>query len=1056
MKRSRRVVIRVLIAIALTALVVSAVYELLLPGQRIVQRNSSFSERVEMLLGSTAVLGDGWLSSVRNSERYLEQAWSMDVPDEWQENKVSLYLVRDSQIVFWANHKYVDKGLGSLIVSGSDKVEHFDQSHVLIFTRRLGNLTATTIIELSDGNGVSNKAIFDNENVAVDNDADMMSETFRTHGKNIYVTLPVRERGNVLFSLLEWFAVLGLLTALALHLSLVTTRRRSCLAVVMFLAFCVALRLLLYHFDFPQGASFSWSSIGSVMVSQIMILILTTYLYSVRQKLAYHLRKIPRGAQWVVFMLCNLFVSGMIVYYHYAMVQMIYSSTIVVEIYNIFAMSIVGFQFYMICAIFSVWRVLFTLFSRVVFSQFSATTRSVVSLTMVTALVLPFSRELHQTALLLIVFHTAYIFFVGHSRATIKASKVFLINITVVSLYVAFMTASETADTKITQATRYAHELAKGNLDSQVPYPDVTYAIISNNGVRVRQGDRIDMGRLMPLVGRTGQQVLRIDGYVHVLEPDRNEMVVVSYPATTWLDILSLICYIFLGLFVVSGLLLYIGGVDAYDRRSNRTLANKIRFIVTGVVFFSMCVVAWIVYQYSERSDMVRQRELLDNTSSGMRESFSKYCHDNIDMTVDAAASADSILGGWYTDRGSAFSGNVGLYNTRGRFVCGSDKMPAWALLDNKAYRNLSYNSNPYFDSNNKDQPSIYVAIFVEQTKLGYMEVRSLESPEGAAYGRYWLLGRIFNVFAILLLLSLGLSIVLYKFVAGPLQTLTQSLGGIGKLQKIPVVEGDKMQDEVGQLILQYNRMIDYLEESYAALARSEREGAWREMARQVAHEIKNPLTPMRLKIQMLQRARRENSQNAEQQLDSTLVVLLEQIDVLSSIASDFSDLARLEQGGVVMQLELNTIIEKIVALYANNTKDIEIAFVDRSSAPLSVMASYVPLSRLMVNVLQNAAQAIDCIGTITVTLYDNKDQAVIEILDTGHGIEPHLLERIFEPNFTTRSSGSGLGLAMCRQIVESFRGTISVTSIPERGSVFTVTLPLATAVLVVVPTGTR
>lgn len=1052
MKRSRRVVIRVLIAIALTALVVSAVYELLLPGQRIVQRNSSFGERVEMLLGSTAVLGDGWLSSVGNSDKYLEQAWSMDVPDEWQENRVSFYLVRDSQVVFWANHKYVDKGLGSLIVGGSDKVEHFDQSHVLIFTRRLGNLTATTVIELRDGNGVSNKAIFDNENVVVDNKPELLSETFTTHGKSVYVTLPVRERGNVLFSLLGWFGILGLLTALALHLSLVTTRRRSCLAVMAFFAFCAVLRLVLYHCDFPQGASFSWSSIGSVMVSQIMLLIFTTYLYSVRQKLAYHLRRMPRRAQWVVFLTCNLFVSGMIVYYHYAMVQMIYSSTIVVEIYNIFAMSLVGFQFYMICAIFSVWRVLFTLFSRVVFARFNVLTRSVVSLVMVTGFVVVFRSELHQTAILLIILHTLYVFLVSSRRQTAKVSAIFWTNIAVISLYVAFLTAGETAETKITQAQRYAHELAEGRSIGQVPYPDVTYAIISNNGVRVRQGDRIDMGRLMPLATKTAPEVLRLDGYVHVVEPRGGDVVVVSYPATTWLDILSLICYIFLGLFVVSGLLLYMGGVDAYDRRSNRTLANKIRFIVTGVVFFSMCVVAWIVYQYSERSDMVRQREVLNNTSLGMRESFSKYCRDNIDMTVDVAASADSILLGWYADRGSAFSGNIGLYNTRGRFVGGNDRTTTPALLYNKAYRSLSYYSTPYFDNSNLAEPSIYVAMFVGQTKLGYMEIRSLESPEGVAYGRYWLLGRIFNVFTILLLLSLVLSIVLYKLVAGPIQTLTQSLGGIGKLQKIPVHEGDKMQDEVGQLILQYNRMIDYLEESYAALARSEREGAWREMARQVAHEIKNPLTPMRLKIQMLQRARREGSENAEQQLDSTLVVLLEQIDVLSSIASDFSDLARLEQGGVVVPLELNSIIEKIVALYADNTKDVEISFVDRSSTPLTVMVSYVPLSRLMVNVLQNASQAIDCVGTITVTLYDNNGQAVIEILDTGHGIEPHLLERIFEPNFTTRSSGSGLGLAMCRQIVESFRGTISVTSIPDKGSVFTVTLPLAAAVTI----GTR
>lgn len=247
--------------------------------------------------------------------------------------------------------------------------------------------------------------------------------------------------------------------------------------------------------------------------------------------------------------------------------------------------------------------------------------------------------------------------------------------------------------------------------------------------------------------------------------------------------------------------------------------------------------------------------------------------------------------------------------------------------------------------------------------------------------------------------------------------------------------------DEIGELVQEYNRMVKQLEESANLLARSEREGAWREMARQVAHEIKNPLTPMKLSIQYLQKAVDSNSADTKQISQNVAKTLVEQIDYLSNIASDFSSFANI--GNPRMErVNLIASVRSVVELF-NMQENAQVAFTTTINEAY-LMADKTQLNRLFTNLIRNAIEAAgeeEAVVELHVDL--RNDKAVVAVRDNGQGIPAELQQKIFYPNFTTKTSGTGLGLAMCKSIVEQMKGEIWFTTEQQKGSTFFVELPL-------------
>lgn len=255
--------------------------------------------------------------------------------------------------------------------------------------------------------------------------------------------------------------------------------------------------------------------------------------------------------------------------------------------------------------------------------------------------------------------------------------------------------------------------------------------------------------------------------------------------------------------------------------------------------------------------------------------------------------------------------------------------------------------------------------------------------------------------------------------------------------------------DELGVLVKAYNKMVDDLDESTKQLAKRERDQAWSEMARQIAHEIKNPLTPMRLTIQYIMRLKRQNVPGWEAKMDELSTSLLEQIDTLSETANEFSSFAKFYTEDKV-EVELAEVLREVFVLY-DNRDNIHIEL-DNTLSSAVVMARKQQLSRVFVNLITNAIQAIENSkgeGNIKITLSAEapEDESHpsyyrVDVDDDGPGVEQDNLSKLFSPNFTTKSGGSGLGLAICRSIVEHSQGTISYSKGSLGGARFSVRLP--------------
>ncbi|MEP7252408.1 MAG: ATP-binding protein [Ginsengibacter sp.] len=251
--------------------------------------------------------------------------------------------------------------------------------------------------------------------------------------------------------------------------------------------------------------------------------------------------------------------------------------------------------------------------------------------------------------------------------------------------------------------------------------------------------------------------------------------------------------------------------------------------------------------------------------------------------------------------------------------------------------------------------------------------------------------------------------------------------------------------DEIGELVNEYNKMVKKLDISAEMLGKSEREGAWREMARQVAHEIKNPLTPMKLNLQYLQRAIDNDSPEVKNISLYVANILLEQIEHLSQIAGDFAQFANI--GNVRNQLfDVNRTLENVCTLYSTTGK-ME-AITNLYPYELLIEGDKTQVNRLFTNLLQNAVQSVpeSRVAKIEITSKLEINKALISIKDNGTGIPPAMRNKIFTPNFTTKTSGTGLGLAMCKGIVEKMNGKIWFETMENQSTTFFVELPIVEA----------
>lgn len=297
------------------------------------------------------------------------------------------------------------------------------------------------------------------------------------------------------------------------------------------------------------------------------------------------------------------------------------------------------------------------------------------------------------------------------------------------------------------------------------------------------------------------------------------------------------------------------------------------------------------------------------------------------------------------------------------------------------------------------------------------------------------------NFYLLIIALIVIITFIVSNYITQPLQLISKNISRIKLGKKNEKIIWSK-KDEIGNLIHEYNRMIDELEKSAVLLAQNERESAWREMAKQVAHEIKNPLTPMKLSIQHLMKAWEEKVPDREERLQKITQTLIEQIDSLSAIATEFSDFAKMPSSKKE-KIDLNLLIYALADMYQEMDK---IQFIlPEKGKEFFVIADKKQMLRVFNNLMSNSVEALENSpsGIISVQIIEESKYWLLQWIDNGRGISEPQKKFIFTPDFTTKTGGSGLGLAMVRNIIIESGGEIWFESKIGQGTSFFIRLPL-------------
>ena len=342
----------------------------------------------------------------------------------------------------------------------------------------------------------------------------------------------------------------------------------------------------------------------------------------------------------------------------------------------------------------------------------------------------------------------------------------------------------------------------------------------------------------------------------------------------------------------------------------------------------------------------------------------------------------------------------------------------------------------------NRIQLSILITLIFSFIAIGFISIHNFKNLDNATFGlESGFIPALLNTYVFLFLIGFSISFSLSQYIRNPLIELGKTIKEV-KLNKTNRRIEWKGSDEIGTLISEYNKMIDKLEVNASLLAQVERDNAWREMAKQVAHEIKNPLTPMKLSLQHLQRSIQADRNDVNELTQRMCQTLMNQVENLQQIADEFANFGSLPQANN-KRILLNEVVERIHDLFRNR-QDMDIHLIEPID-DIGVYADKNQLIRVLTNIVKNSIQAIpeDRKGYIELKLTKEKNKAIISVRDNGIGIPEQQRKEIFKPRFTTKSSGSGLGLPIAANMIDAMGGTIHFDSIPGEGTEFFIELPL-------------
>lgn len=538
------------------------------------------------------------------------------------------------------------------------------------------------------------------------------------------------------------------------------------------------------------------------------------------------------------------------------------------------------------------------------------------------------------------------------------------------------------------------------------------------------------------------------DGMEHLIYHTRGDnYVIVSRKLFTIVDYLISFPYLFVFYFLSVLVLLFVGSRTVRKRKIVFDLKFKIQAAIISIVFVSLLVVALVTILYNVERYKTKHRSDLDEKMKSISE--------EIDMRLEDVDEINTELEDWLQPEliklSNIFRTDINIYGTDGKLIASSrpeifERGLVSKRINAQAYYEIYQNFQiSYFQPEKIGQLSYLSAyrpiINYRVNYLGFINLPYFIKQDNYSQEISTFIVAFINLYVLLFLASIIVAVFISNQITRPLVVIQENLQKMGLGKRNEPIQYNK-QDEIGSLVKEYNKKVDELSVSAELLARSERESAWREMAKQIAHEIKNPLTPMKLNIQHLQRAKGEGREY-HKYVERVTAMLIEQIDNLSNIATEFSNFAKIPTARNQV-FKLAEQLQKVIDLYETHDK-VHIDFSSNGLEYLEVNADREQLTRAIINLIKNGIQSVpeDRDGHIHIALSRRDHMAVIAVSDNGTGIPVNLRDKLFSPSFTTKTSGMGLGLAIVKNIVENFSGRIWFETALDKGTTFFLEIPV-------------
>ncbi|MCS6973451.1 MAG: HAMP domain-containing histidine kinase [Cyclobacteriaceae bacterium] len=586
----------------------------------------------------------------------------------------------------------------------------------------------------------------------------------------------------------------------------------------------------------------------------------------------------------------------------------------------------------------------------------------------------------------------------------------------------------------------YPELLVDNRYQPRFPQQSVDYAVYHQGKVLISSGgfayDRFNWTEAAGLLS----DGVTADGYHHVgVEDADGRMAIISrpVPAISY-RVADFSFLLIIGLGFLSVVLIY-HGLRAFRSGGSMTLVARLQLLLYAVFFISLITVSVITLGVTTVALQNRLNTDFRNRAVHLAGELTAWINEGESVPMES-------LGNEFLRKMRLTGLDANLFSASGVLMATTQPLifeyQLQAPVANPVVLKRMYFGEKAFISDEKIGElkffAAYAGIYAgeERRLTAFIEIPYFQSQRVAEELQTGILAQVLTVFLILLLVLSVLSLIASRYITRPLNLIARQIGRVsitGNNQPLHWMS----RDEIGLLVQEYNRMLIKLKESITELERTQRERTWREIAQQVAHEIKNPLTPMKLTLQQMQR----QMGNADAALRKAVETLLEQIEVLNGIATSFSAFAKMPEP-VMERVNLVPLLETVVRLHEEAGK----ITLDSNLKEAWVNGDAKLLNRILSNLVLNAIQAKHPQRDVQVQvrLFAEGAYHVVSVADNGTGIDEAIQDKIFFPHFSTRKSGSGLGLAIARQGIEQMGGSIWFQSAEGSGTTFFVKLPMA------------